>query len=141
MVTDLDAALVALADPTRRRVVDLLRDRPRRAGELAVACEMSGPAMSKHLHVLRASGLVEEQRVALDARVHLYQLRPEPFDALQAWLDQVRAYWTNQLAAFKAHAEQRGDVGAGPAPPSQRAARDASPTAEHDCSEEEEPSS
>jgi DNA-binding transcriptional ArsR family regulator len=113
MVTDLDTALVALADPTRRHVVDLLRERPRRAGELAAACGMSGPAMSKHLRVLRASGVVEERRVAQDARVHLYQLRPEPFVALQAWLDQIQAYWVDQLAAFKAHAEQTGGASAG----------------------------
>jgi DNA-binding transcriptional ArsR family regulator len=111
MEHDLDATLAALADPTRRHVVELLRERPRRAGELAAAAAMSGPAMSKHLRVLRASGLVEEQRVERDARVHLYQLRPEPFVALQAWLDQMQAFWTDQLDAFKAHVErtQKGE--------------------------------
>ena len=110
MVTDLDTALNALADPTRRQVVELLRDRPRRTGELAAACGTSGPAMSKHLRVLRASGVVDEQRVEADARIHLYQLRPEPFLVLQAWLDQVQAYWTGQLAAFKEHAEHTADA-------------------------------
>ena len=62
--------------------------------------------MSKHLRILRASGMVDELRVETDARIHLYQLRPEPFLALQAWLDQVQAYWRDQLIAFKAHAEQ-----------------------------------
>jgi DNA-binding transcriptional ArsR family regulator len=108
MVTDIDVVLVALADPTRRGVIELLRERPRRAGELAAACGVSGPAMSKHLRVLRASGLVDEQRVRQDARVHLYHLRPEPFIALQSWLDQVHAYWTDQLAAFKGHIERTG---------------------------------
>jgi DNA-binding transcriptional ArsR family regulator len=102
MVTDLDAALVALADPTRRHVVDLLRERPHCAGELAAACGMSGPAMSKHLRVLRTTGMIEERRVAQDARIHLYALRPEPFLALQTWLDQIHASWADQLAAFKA---------------------------------------
>ena len=106
MVTDLDTALSALAEPTRRQVVDLLRARPHRTGELATACGTSGPAMSKHLRILRASGMVDELRVEADARIHLYQLRPEPFLALQAWLDQVQAYWRDQLIAFKAHAEQ-----------------------------------
>ncbi len=106
MVTDLDAALNALADPTRRQVVELLRERPRRTGDLAAACHTSGPAMSKHLRVLRASGLIEEERIERDARVHLYHLRPEPFLALQAWLDQVQAFWSDQLGAFKEHAER-----------------------------------
>jgi DNA-binding transcriptional ArsR family regulator len=106
MVKDLDATLAALADPTRRRVVELLRERPRRAGELAAVSRMSGPAMSRHLRVLRASGLVEEQRLDHDARVRVYRLRPEPFDSLQAWLNEVQAFWTDQLEAFKAHAER-----------------------------------
>src|SRR5712691_4814683 len=115
MVNNLDNTLAALADPTRRHVVELLRERPRRAGELAADCAMSGPAMSRHLRVLRASGLVEveveEEQSEHDARLRIYQLRPEPFVALQAWLDQVQAFWTDQLGAFKAHAErtQRGE--------------------------------
>src|SRR5260221_10314834 len=107
MVNELDATLAALADPTRRRVVDLLRERPRRAGELAAAAAMSGPAMSRHLRVLRASGLieVEAEPIRFDARVRVYRLRPEPFVALHEWLDQVQAFWTDQLGAFKAYAE------------------------------------
>ncbi len=114
-MNDLDTTLAALADPTRRQVVELLRKRPRRSGELAESCAMSGPAMSRHLRVLRASGLVEveveEELAARDARLRIYRLRPEPFVALQAWLDQVQAFWTEQLGAFKAHAErtQRGE--------------------------------
>jgi DNA-binding transcriptional ArsR family regulator len=108
MVNELDTTLAALADPTRRQVVELLRERPRRAGELAAASAMSGPAMSRHLRLLRASGLVEveEERIDQDARLRVYRLRPEPFIALQAWLDQVQAFWTDQLEAFKAHTER-----------------------------------
>src|SRR2546421_5700044 len=110
---DLDITVAALADPTRRRVIELLRERPRRAGELAADCAMSGPAMSRHLRVLRASGLVEveEERIEQDARLRVYRLRSEPFLALQAWLDQVQAFWTDQLDAFKAHIErtQKGE--------------------------------
>jgi DNA-binding transcriptional ArsR family regulator len=113
MVNDLDGTLTALADPTRRHVVELLRERPRRAGELAAAAETSGPAMSRHLRVLRARGLVEEERADHDARLRVYRLRPEPFVALQEWLAEVQAFWTDQLGAFKAHAE-RNRKGEGP---------------------------
>lgn len=103
----LDGTLQALADPTRRRVVDLLRGGPRRAGDLAHRLRMSPPAMSRHLRVLRQRGLVEEDRVEDDARVRVYRLRPEPFRDLQDWLDQVESFWTDQLDAFKRHAEAR----------------------------------
>jgi len=128
-VTDLDATLTALADPTRRKVVDLLRQSPRPAGELAASVAMSAPAMSRHLRVLRASGLVEAETDGDDARLRVYRLRREPFTALQAWLDQVQAFWNEQLGAFKAHVdahavESQAAAGepAEPARPSQAAA-------------------
>ncbi|MDJ0847487.1 MAG: metalloregulator ArsR/SmtB family transcription factor [Myxococcota bacterium] len=104
---DLDGTLAALADPTRRRVVDVLRRRPRRAGELAEQLGTSAPAMSRHLRVLRQSGLVEEERAEGDARVRVYRLRPEPFRDLSSWLGEVEDFWVDQLGAFKAHAERR----------------------------------
>ncbi|NNL66732.1 MAG: winged helix-turn-helix transcriptional regulator [Myxococcales bacterium] len=94
---DLDGTLAALSDPTRRRVVDLLRERPRRAGELAAAFDVSAPAISRHLRVLRDHGLVEEERGEGDARVRVYRLRREPFRRLQAWLGEVEAFWTDPL--------------------------------------------
>ncbi len=103
-----DTILSALADSKRRGVVDLLRKRPRRAGELASALKLSPPAMSRHLQHLRRSGLVEEQRLDQDARVRVYRLRRQPFAALGAWLDQVQAFWDDQLGSFKAHTERRG---------------------------------
>ncbi len=106
IVNDLDVTLTALADPTRRRVVELLRDGPLRAGELAEGSGMSRPAMSRHLRVLRGSGLVDVALVEDDARGRVYQLRPDRFEALQAWLDQVHAFWSEQLGAFKEHAER-----------------------------------
>jgi len=106
LALELDGTLAALADPTRRGVVDMLRKRPHRAGELARAFRMSPPAMSRHLRVLRTRGLVEEERVEDDARVRIYRLKPERFRELQAWLQQVEAFWTDQLGAFKAHAEK-----------------------------------
>jgi DNA-binding transcriptional ArsR family regulator len=102
----IDQTFAALADPTRRRVVDLLRRAPRRAGELASLLEMSAPAMSRHLRVLRKTGLVREDGQQDDARVRLYQLRPEPFSELRGWLSEVESFWAGQLDAFKAHAER-----------------------------------
>lgn len=103
---DLDGVLAALADPARRQVVDVLRLGPRRAGELASAVAMSGPAMSRHLRVLRANGLVDVIGAEGDARVRVYRLRAEPFVALRAWLDQVEAFWADQLGAFAEHVRE-----------------------------------
>jgi DNA-binding transcriptional ArsR family regulator len=103
MAEDIDATLAALADPTRRRVVDALRDRPRRAGELAALVGVSAPALSRHLRVLRGSGVVTADFVADDARGREYALRIEPFVALEAWLDQVHAFWGDQLDGFADH--------------------------------------
>jgi DNA-binding transcriptional ArsR family regulator len=100
----LDSTLTALADPTRRQVVDLLRERPRRPGELAARAGTSAPAMSRHLRVLRATGLVEAELGDDDARARVYRLRPERLRDLQRWLD---AFWGDQLDAFKARAENR----------------------------------
>jgi DNA-binding transcriptional ArsR family regulator len=106
MTSSLDRTLAALADPTRRGVVDLLRKRPMRAGELAAAFDMSPPAMSRHLRVLRKTGLVEERDLEDDARVRVYRLRRSPFSALRNWLDEVEAFWGGQLSSFKEHAER-----------------------------------
>jgi DNA-binding transcriptional ArsR family regulator len=106
VVNQLDAMLDALADPTRRRVIELLRERPRPATALATGAGTSGPAMSRHLRVLRTTGLVEEQRTDRDARVRVYRLRQEPFLALRAWLDEVETFWTGQLHAYRAHVER-----------------------------------
>jgi len=101
-----DDTLAALADPTRRKVVDLLRRRPHRAGELSGAFHVSAPAMSRHLRVLRDRGLVEERRNGDDARLRVYRLRRERFAELQAWLAEVETFWDDQLSAFKEHAER-----------------------------------
>jgi len=102
----LDRTFSALADPTRRRVVELLRKQPLRAGELADAFGVSPPAMSRHLRVLRTRGLVEEERHDGDARCRVYRLRPEPFRDLASWVAATEAFWTDQLDAFKRHAER-----------------------------------
>jgi DNA-binding transcriptional ArsR family regulator len=101
----LDDTLIALADPVRRGIVELLKVQPRRAGELATLLELNAPMMSKHLKILRSSRLIEEERPLDDARVRIYRLRPERFDELKDWLSDVGAFWNDQLASFKAAAD------------------------------------
>jgi DNA-binding transcriptional ArsR family regulator len=101
----LDETLAALADPTRRRVIDLLREGPRRAGELAAAFDVSPPAISRHLRVLRTRGLIEEEPSPHDARLRVYRLRREPFQDLQSWLERVESFWGEQLESFRSVAE------------------------------------
>jgi DNA-binding transcriptional ArsR family regulator len=102
---DLDRTLAALADPYRRRAVEMLRQEPRRAGQLAAALGLAPPAMSRHLRVLRANGLVEESHPDEDARVRIYRLQPVAFTPLTAWLEEMQAAWGEQLTAFKTHLE------------------------------------
>ncbi len=102
----LDQTLAALADPHRRRVVDLLAQRPWAAGELARELNVSAPSMSRHLRTLKASGLVEESHPEFDARVRIYALRPEPMVHLLRWLEESERLWSAQLLAFKAHVEK-----------------------------------
>ena len=104
--SNLDRTLAALADPHRRRAIELLRERPRRAGELAQAMRLSFPVMSRHLRTLRGSGLVEDDRDEFDSRVRIYRLRPEAIAALRTWLAETDALWARQLAAFKAHVQK-----------------------------------
>lgn len=101
-----DQTLAALADPQRRRVVELLSQRPRAAGELARELGVSPPTMSRHLKTLRSSGLVEESHPEFDARVRVYALRPQPMTELMRWLEQSERLWSEQLVAFKAHLER-----------------------------------
>jgi DNA-binding transcriptional ArsR family regulator len=103
----LDRVFAALADRTRRGAVDLLRRGPRRAGELALALDVSAPALTRHLRILRDSGLVEERADDGDGRVRVYRLRREVFGRLQRWIDDVQALWEDQLGAFAAHVRAR----------------------------------
>jgi len=106
-VTSLDAGFGALADPTRRALVQLLLESPRRPSELADALSLSRPTTSRHLKILRDAGLVEVHVGEADARARHVQLRPETFATLRAWLDEVEAFWGAQLGAFKRHAEKK----------------------------------
>jgi DNA-binding transcriptional ArsR family regulator len=108
----LNHTFAALADPTRRAAVELLRQGPRRAGELAAELGATPAGLSRHLRVLRESGLVAEKGVEADGRVRVLYLEREPFDALRSWVEDVEAFWTGQLESFKAHAERtRGGRG------------------------------
>jgi DNA-binding transcriptional ArsR family regulator len=111
MATDLNAEVAAvfeaLADPTRRQIVQLLGEGPRRAGDLASAVATSAPAVSRHLRLLLQAGIVADERPRDDARVRMFRLRPESMVALQSWLDQLRAHWIEQLTSFQRHVERR----------------------------------
>jgi DNA-binding transcriptional ArsR family regulator len=100
-----DATLAALADPQRRRTVELLRERPRPAGELARSLGLPAPAMSRHLRTLKECGLLEDSHPTFDARVRVYALRTEPMIELARWLEETERMWSEQLAAFKEHLE------------------------------------
>ena len=104
---DVADVFVALADPTRRQVVQLLGGGERRAGELAEQVGTSAPAMSRHLRVLLRAGVVEDERRPEDARLRVFRLRPESMVAVRAWLDQIQAEWDEQLRHFKQHVERR----------------------------------
>jgi len=97
-------ALEALAEPTRRRIVELLAEGERSAGEIAAHFETSRPGVSRHLRVLREHGLVQ---VRDDAQRRFYSLDPTPLAELDAWLARYRGYWTNRLDAFDTEIRRR----------------------------------
>lgn len=99
-------AFAALTDPTRRAVLALLARGPQRAGEIAASLSMAPPSLSRHLRVLRRSGLIADDEPEHDARVRLYRLRPESLAPLQGWLAELQAFWGDQLQGFKEHAEK-----------------------------------
>ena len=102
----IDRTLAALADPHRRQTIELLTDRPRRAGELAAALDVAPSVMSRHLRVLRECGLVTETHPEFDARVRIYALQSGPMVELRAWVDAAERGWSEQLAAFRDHLER-----------------------------------
>src|ERR1700735_5176666 len=92
----------ALADPTRRAVLDLLRLGSQPAGQIAEAFPVSRPAISKHLRLLRRAHLVHEHR---QGRHRVYHLNPEPLRAVDSWLDQYRDFWKMSLTNLKSFVE------------------------------------
>jgi DNA-binding transcriptional ArsR family regulator len=89
-----------LAEPNRRRVLDLLREQERTVGELVDALEMSQPAVSKHLRVLRDAGLVDARA---DGQRRIYSLLAGPLVDVDAWLAPYRKFWRGKLAALERH--------------------------------------
>ena len=100
MMTTFDA----VAEPMRRRILDLLREQPRSVGELVNLLAVSQPGVSKHLRVLRKVGLV---RVRQDAQRHWYELRPEPLAEVDAWLEPYRKLWAERLDALERHLNEK----------------------------------
>jgi DNA-binding transcriptional ArsR family regulator len=94
-----------LAEPTRRHILDLLREQPRAVGELVDAVGLSQPGTSKHLRVLRDAGLVDVHK---DAQRRVYELRVEPLAELDAWLEPYRRLWAGQLDALERHLDEGG---------------------------------
>lgn len=97
-----EATFQALADPTRRAVLDLLCRGSQPAGQIASAFPVSRPAISKHLRLLRRAHLVREHR---EGRHRVYQLNPEPLRAVDSWIEQYRVFWTKSLNNLKAFVE------------------------------------
>jgi DNA-binding transcriptional ArsR family regulator len=97
-------ALQALAEPRRLAILELLRDGERPVGELADRLQLSQPAVSKHLRILREAGLVEAR---VDAQRRLYRVRPEPLAELDDWLAPYRKLWTTHLDLLEGHLRQR----------------------------------
>ena len=100
------SAFAVLAEPNRRRILDLLRDGERPVGDLVDALAVSQPGVSKHLSVLREAGVVE---MRADGRRRLYRLRPEPLREIDAWLAPYRALWAEHLDALERHLDEMED--------------------------------
>jgi len=100
-----------LADRSRRRILDLLRDDERAVGDLVAATGLSQPGVSKHLRVLRAAGLVD---VRADGQRRLYRLRPEPLAEIEEWLAPYRAAWRDRLGALERHLDAMPPAGVMP---------------------------
>jgi len=101
-------AFEVLAEPSRRRILDLLREEERPVGELVRLLAASQPAVSKHLRVLRDAGLVE---VRVDAQRRLYRVRPEPLRAVDTWLEPYRLLWESRLDALERHLDDMDQTG------------------------------
>lgn len=109
-----ESTFQALADPTRRAVLDLLRHGSQPAGRIAGSFSVSRPAISKHLRLLRRAHLVQQRR---EGRHRFYHLNPEPLKAVDKWLESYRVFWTANLASLKLFVEAehaRETASAGP---------------------------
>ncbi|HLP02107.1 MAG TPA: metalloregulator ArsR/SmtB family transcription factor [Opitutaceae bacterium] len=91
-------SLAAIADPTRRRIIELLAARERTVGELVEEFDMSAPAVSQHLNILRDAGLIDTRA---QGRTRVQSLRPGAFDELDAWLQRMQRTWSRRLDALE----------------------------------------
>jgi DNA-binding transcriptional ArsR family regulator len=115
--TPMLSAFDVVAEPNRRRILDLLREGRRPVGELVDRLGLNQPTVSKHLRVLKEARLVEVQQ---DAQRRLYRLRPEPLLELDAWLEPYRALWSARLDALERHLDAMADE---PPTPTRRTSR------------------
>jgi DNA-binding transcriptional ArsR family regulator len=106
-----DQVLAALADPTRRRIVELLGEEPRTATQIHGAFPIAAPAVSRHLRVLRDAGVIAARRVPGDDRVRLYTLEPQRLEILARWIGEVSRHWQQQLDSFKQYVALRSSGG------------------------------
>jgi DNA-binding transcriptional ArsR family regulator len=106
MVRTMATTFDVVAEPTRRRILDLLRERPRRVGELVQLLEISQPGVSKHLRVLREARLV---RVRSDAQQRWYEVDAEPLTEIDSWLEPYRASWSGRLDALERHLDGKDE--------------------------------
>lgn len=95
--------MAVLADPIRREIVETLLDHPEDAGTIASRFDVTRPAVSRHLRVLREAGLV---RVEVDAQRRIYHVEPEPLAEIDAWLSRYRSFWADRLDALAIHLEE-----------------------------------
>jgi DNA-binding transcriptional ArsR family regulator len=100
-----DEVFAALGDPTRRRVLEVLGEGPRRPGELAAELGITRPVVSRHLRILLEAELIVDLRLPEDARARVFRLQPNQLARTQAWLDQLQAGWLEQLEAFARHVD------------------------------------
>ena len=106
MFVPMTSTFDVLAEPSRRRILDLLREKERPVGYLVRRLELSQPGVSKHLKVLRDAGLVE---VRQDAQRRLYRVRPEPLAEVEAWLAPYRRLWAGTLDSLERHLDAKED--------------------------------
>jgi DNA-binding transcriptional ArsR family regulator len=106
-------SLLAIADPTRRRIVELLAVRERSAGELVEEFEISAPAISQHLNVLRAAGLVTTR---VEGQSRIQALNPDGLDEIESWLEKTRSVWSSRLDALERELRAEDQANARKAP-------------------------
>lgn len=99
----MESAFEIIAEPNRRAILSLLVSSQQSVGEIERQLRMAQPTVSKHLRVLRDAGFVES---TVDAQRRLYRLKPEPFQQVNAWLDQFRQFWSAHVDALERHLDR-----------------------------------